>query len=735
MNKTNSLFIVKGMHCAVCAGNVEKTIKNLTGVITASVNLAAESAAVTYDSDTVTPEDIVSAVNSLGFSASLPKDTRDNEYEKESELKKEKTTLIVSLIFSAMLFIIAMFPMLGIFSLPEFLANPKVLAVVQLVLVIPVITCGLHFYTSGFKSLIKRVPNMDTLVATGTLAALLYSIYSTVLIYLGDAHAIHNLYFESAAMIIALVKLGKFLEKRATKKTSDAVGKLVSLTPDTATVLRDESEITVAIGDVLIDDIVVVRPGEKIPVDGIIISGSSEIDESMITGESMPSSKSVNDEVIGGCINRTGFMKIRATRVGEDSTLSQIVRTVSEAQASKAPIARLADKVSGHFVTTVIAIAFISAICWALSGKDFTFTLSVFISVLVISCPCALGLATPVAIMAGTGVSAENGILFRNGAALEHASKTDVVVFDKTGTITTGKPVVSDIVSSVDKNELIALAAGVESASEHLLGQTIVSFARDSSLDIPVAESFEYSVGSGVSAIVNGKRILVGNKEFVKNTSEFENASKELSESGKTCVYVANEEKVLGVIAISDTVKDSAKEGIEKLVASGIDVYMLTGDNAQTASAIAKEVGIENVISEVHPNEKSDVISKLKSEGRIVCMVGDGINDAPALAASDVSITVASGTDIAAEASDIVLMKNNLSDIYKTIKISKAVTRNIKQNLFWAFAYNVIGIPIAAGILHIFGGPLLNPMFAAAAMSLSSVTVVTNALRLTRKKF
>lgn len=735
MKKTNSLFSIKGMHCAVCAGNVENTIKKLTGVITASVNLAAESAAVTYDCEVVSPEDIIASVNALGFSASLPEDKSETESEKKDELKKERTTLVISLIFSAILFIIAMFPMLGIFYLPAFLTEPKVLTVVELLLVIPVIICGFHFYTSGFKSLFRGVPNMDTLVATGTLAALVYSIYSTVSVYLGNAHAVHGLYFESAAMIIALVKLGKFLEKRATKKTSEAVGKLVSLTPQTATVLRDDDEVTIPVQDVKINDIIVVRPGEKIPVDGVIIYGSSDIDESMITGESMPVTKTENDEVIGGCINGSGFIKVRATRIGEDSTLAQVIRTVSEAQASKAPIARLADKVSGHFVVTVIIIAFISSVCWALSGKDFVFALSVFISVLVISCPCALGLATPVAIMAGTGVSAENGILFRNGAALEHASKTSVVVFDKTGTITTGNPAVSDIVSDIDKNELLSLSASVESASEHLLGQTIVSYAKANSLEIPVAEDFEYSVGAGVSAIVRDKRIFVGNKGFIKNLGSFESIGTKLSESGKTCVYVADEEKVLGVIAISDTVKDSAKEGIEKLKADGIEIYMLTGDNAKTATAIAKEVGIEKVISEVKPNEKSDVISKLKSEGKVVCMVGDGINDAPALASADVSITVASGTDIAAEASDIVLMKNNLSDIHKTIKISKAVTRNIKQNLFWAFIYNIIGIPVAAGVLYLFGGPLLNPMLAAAAMSLSSVTVVTNALRLTRKKF
>lgn len=732
MTNTQTVFKVRGMHCASCARSVEVNIGKLSGIQSVSVNLAGESAAISFDADAISQKQIISAINKLGFRASLPSGNDDSE--DKASLRRERLTLIISLIFSAMLFIVAMGPMIGFFSLPYPLSEPRVLSITQLVLTIPVIICGFHFYTSGFKSLFRGAPNMDTLIAVGTLAALSYSIYSTVLVYLGNTHAVHGLYFESAAMIIALVKLGKFLEKCATKKTSDAVRKLVSLTPDTAVVLRDGEEVEVKIQEVTVGDIAVIRPGEKIPVDGIIISGITETDESMITGESMPVSKKTGDDVIGGCINTTGFIHVRATRIGQDSTLAQIVRTVSEAQASKAPIARLADTVAGYFVPTVISIAFIAAIIWFISGKDFSFTLSVFISVLVISCPCALGLATPVAIMVGTGVAASRGILFRNGAALEHASKIDTVVLDKTGTITTGSPVVTDIVSDISYDELLILAASAEAGSEHLLGAAIVSHCKEKGLTPAQASGFEYIPGEGVRADVDGRLISVGKKTFAKNAERFDEYAAKLSEEGKTAVYVADETGALGIIAIADAVKDSAKDCINELHTRGIDVYMLTGDNERTARAIASQVGVRNVISDVKPDGKAQVISELKKEGKTVCMVGDGINDAPALATADVAITVSTGTDIAAETSDIILMKNDLLDIPRTIKISTAVTRNIKQNLFWAFAYNVIGIPVAAGVLYAFGGPLLNPMIGAAAMSLSSVTVVTNALRLGRIK-
>ncbi|MBQ4544386.1 MAG: cadmium-translocating P-type ATPase [Oscillospiraceae bacterium] len=732
MNLTQTVFNISGMHCASCARSIEVNVGKLSSVSSVAVNLAGETAAISYDADSLSEKDIIKAINKLGFKASLPSENgKDSDFLK---LRLEKIRLFVALFFSSSLFVISMGPMLKLLTLPSFLAEPKVLSATQLFLLLPVILCGYKFYTSGFKSLFRGSPNMDTLIAIGTISALSYSLYSTYLVYTGHEHAIHNLYYESAAMIIALVMLGKFLEKRATKKTSDSVKKLVSLTPNNARIIRDGSEVEVRIQEVKVGDVVIIRPGEKIPVDGKIISGATETDESMLTGESMPVNKAVGDEVIGGCINKSGFIKVEALRVGKDSTLAQIVKTVSEAQASKAPIARLADIVAGYFVPTVISIALISALVWFFAGKDFPFVLSIFISVLVISCPCALGLATPVAIMTGTGKAAEHGILFRNGAALEHACKADTVVFDKTGTLTKGSPEVSDIVSDIDKDELIRLAAACESGSEHLLGEAIVRYAKETGLDTLTAENFKSTVGAGISATLDGRKIYVGNKSFVKSTGRFEHEAAILSESGKTPVYVADDEKTLGIIAIADSVKDSAADCISSLKKRKIAVYMLTGDNEKTANSIAQALGIENVISNVKPNEKSEVIQRLKANGHTVCMIGDGINDAPALASADISITVASGTDIAAETSDIILMRNDLTDVSNTIKISSAVTRNIKQNLFWAFAYNVIGIPVAAGVLYALGGPLLNPMIGAAAMSLSSITVVSNALRLSRMK-
>ncbi len=729
MNLTKSVLSVRGMHCAVCVRNVEVNISKLPGVDSVVANLPNESATVTFDAETISEKEIIKAINSLGYKASLPKDAT------ESNESGNMISLIISLVFSALLFIVSMGPMLGFFTLPGILSDNTVSTAIQAILTVPVIICGFHFYTSGFKSLFKGSPNMDTLVAIGTLAALIYSSYSAILVFSGNEHAAHHLYFESATMIIALVKLGKFLEKNATRKTSDSIKRLVSLTPDSAVVLRDGNEIQIPVSEIIPGDTVVVRPGERIAVDGVIVSGSTEVDEAMITGESMPVSKAVDDEVIGGCINLSGFITFRATRIGEDTMLSSIIRTVSEAQSSKAPIARLADTVAGYFVPTVLIIAFISAVCWYIAGKEFSFILSVFISVLVISCPCALGLATPVAIMVGTGLSAEHGILFRNGAALEHASKIDTVVFDKTGTLTLGHPVVTDIESSIDKDELLSLAAAVEKGSEHILGRAVVSAAEDKSLSLPSVSDFNYSVGSGVSAVVSGATVYVGNESFAKPSEHFIEIAKKLAQDGKTPLFISKDNEALGVIAVADALKDTSKNAIEVLKARNIDVYMLTGDNENTANAVAKHAGIKNVISNVKPNEKGDLIKKLKSDKRHVCMVGDGINDAPALASADVSVTVASGTDIAAETSDVVLMKNDLRDIPKLIKISHAVTRNIKQNLFWAFAYNVIGIPVAAGVLYALGGPLLNPMFGAAAMSLSSITVVSNALRLGRKKF
>ena len=731
MNSVKTALSVQGMHCAVCVRNVEVNVAKLAGVESAVASLPNESATIVFDADVISEKEIIKAINSLGYKATLPKDKTDNE----GKTKRELANLIISIVFAALLFTVAMGPMLGLFALPAFLSEPKVLVLLQALLTVPVIVCGFHFYTSGFKSLFKKSPNMDTLVAVGTLAALIYSIYSSVLVFMDVSHAVHNLYFESATMIIALVKLGKFLEKRATSKTSDAVRKLVSLTPDFAVVIIDGKEEKVPVSEIKKGDVIIVRPGERIPVDGVVISGTTEADEAMITGESMPVAKVEGDEVIGGCINLSGFIKISATRIGEDTMLANIVRTVSEAQASKAPIARLADAVAGIFVPTVMGIALISAVVWMIVIKDFSFALSVFISVLVISCPCALGLATPVAIMVGTGLSAEHGILFRNGAALEHASKIDTVVFDKTGTLTSGKAEVCDVFSSIDHDKLIALAAGAENGSEHILGRAVVAYAEAKNIPFSAANDFKYTVGAGVLANIDGEEVLVGNASFAKTSEEFLEIGEKLADDGKTPLYVSKSEVPLGVIAVADSLKETAGDTITALRENGVLVYMLTGDNEKTANAIAKKCGIENVGSSLSPDGKREFVEKLKRDGHTVCMVGDGINDAPALALADVSVTVASGTDIAAETSDVVLIKNDLRDIAKLMKISKLVTRNIKQNLFWAFAYNVIGIPVAAGLLYALGGPLLNPMFGAAAMSLSSITVVTNALSLGRKKF
>lgn len=731
MNLTKTILSVRGMHCAVCVRNVEVNVSKLHGVESAVANLPNESATVMHDADVISEKEIIRAINALGYKASLPKDKPDDK----NRAKNDIVSLIISLIFAALLFTVAMGPMLGLFTLPAPLSEPKVLVVIEALLTLPVIICGFHFYTSGFKSLFKKSPNMDTLVAIGTLAALIYSIYSSVLVFMGDAHAVHNLYFESSTMIIALVKLGKFLEKRATNKTSEAVKKLVSLIPDFAIVIRGDEEFSLPVSEISPDDIIVVRPGEKIPVDGVVVSGETEADEAMITGESLPVPKKLCDEVIGGCINLSGYITFRATRTGEDTTLANIVRTVSEAQASKAPIARLADAVAGIFVPCVLAIAFISALCWYLAGKDFSFILSVFISVLVISCPCALGLATPVAIMVGTGLSAEHGILFRNGAALEHASKIDTVVFDKTGTLTTGKAEVTDVFCNIEKDKLISLAASAERGSEHTLGRAVVAYAEENGIPVLDADNFTYTVGKGVSAVVDGEEVFVGNSTFIKVSKELLSLGESLAADGKTPLYVSTATSSLGVIAVADTPKETSLSAIKELEKSGTDVYMLTGDNEKTAKAIADLCGIKNVESGLSPEGKSEFIRNLIANGHHVCMVGDGINDAPALASASVSVTVASGTDIAAETSDVILIKNDLRDIPKLIKISKLVTRNIKQNLFWAFAYNVIGIPVAAGVLYALGGPLLNPMFGAAAMSLSSITVVSNALCLGRKKF
>ena len=621
-------------------------------------------------------------------------------------------------------------------------------ALIQIVLVVPIMLVGYKFYINGFKSLFHGSPNMDTLVAIGTSSAFIYSLYTTINLIRNAGVSMemhmshhHQLYFESAGIIIALILLGKFLESRSKGKTSEAIKKLMGLQPKTAIIMVDDKEVEVSIDEVLEGDIVVVKPGEKIPVDGKIVFGHTSIDESMLTGESMPVEKTVGDSVTGASINKNGLIRFEATKVGKDTALAQIIKLVEDAQGTKAPIAKLADTVAGYFVPAVITIAVISALLWAIIGKEnTTFVLTIFISVLVIACPCALGLATPTAIMVGTGKGAENGILIKSSVALELAHKVNTVIFDKTGTITEGKPKVTEIITYGDYDEdyILKLAASAEKGSEHPLGEAIVRYAEEKNMNLINVEKFNSVTGKGINAVIDNKKINLGNVKMMEDLNIsldiVENKYEELAKQGKTPMFISIENELAGIIAVNDVVKESSKRAVELLHNLGIKVAMVTGDNKNTADAIAKQVGIDIVLAEVLPQDKSNEVKKLQAEGNFVAMVGDGINDAPALAAADIGIAIGNGTDVAIESADIVLMKNDLMDVPTAIKLSKDTIRNIKQNLFWAFGYNTIGIPVAAGVLYIFGGPLLNPMIAAAAMSLSSVSVVSNALRLRKFK-
>ena len=616
--------------------------------------------------------------------------------------------------------------------------SPLNFALVQLALTISVMVAGYKFYKIGYKNLFKLSPNMDSLIAVGTSAAFIYSLFGMYKIIAGDISYVMHLYFEAAVTILTLITLGKYLEAVSKGKTSEAIKKLMGLAPKTATVIRDNNEIIVSVDEVVVGDIVLVKPGKKLPVDGEVIEGSTAIDESMLTGESIPVEKSVGSNVIGASINKTGFIKYKATKVGKDTALAQIIRLVEDAQGSKAPIAKMADVISSYFVPIVIGLAILSAIVWLISGETPIFALTIFISVLVIACPCALGLATPTAIMVGTGKGAENGVLIKGGEALEITHKIDTIVFDKTGTITEGKPVVTDILTkNKEKDVLLSLAASAEKGSEHPLGEAIVRAALEKKLELKTLNNFNAIPGHGIEVTIDKDNILLGNLKLMKekniDVEEFKLDSDKLANEGKTPMYIAINNKLEGIIAVADVVKPSSFEAIKELHNMGIKVAMITGDNKKTAEAIAKQVGIDIVLSEVIPEDKANEVKKLQGQNNKVAMVGDGINDAPALAQADIGIAIGSGTDVAIESADIVLMRSDLMDVIVAIKLSKATIRNIKQNLFWAFGYNVLGIPVAMGVLHIFGGPLLNPMIAAAAMSLSSVSVLANALRL--KKF
>ena len=740
-------YIIEGMSCASCAMTIENAVSKIPGVEKASVNLATEIMTVEAN-DSVTPEDIAKVVDGVGYSArprgkSVEEELEEKNEKKEAHLREMKRNLTISAIFTVPLLFIAMADMVGI-PMPAFLSpmqSPVSYALIQLALVLPILWVGRRFFVDGFKALSKGHPNMDSLVALGTSAAFLYSLYGTYHVLEGHAHFAMNLYYESAGVILTLITLGKYFEDVSKGKTSMAIQTLVGLAPKMAMVLRDGQEVEIPVEEVQVGDLIRVKPGEKVPVDGVVTEGNSTVDESMLTGESIPVSKAVGDEVIGASLNKTGSFILKATKIGKDTALSQIIQLVEQAQGSKAPIAKLADKVSGVFVPIVIVLALVSGLAWYFLGQEsWVFALTITISVLVIACPCALGLATPTAIMVGTGKGAENGILLKSGEALEEANHVNMVVFDKTGTITNGTPVVTDVVTAdnADADALIRLAASLEVASEHPLGEAIVAKAKEQGAAFVEVTNFEAIPGFGIKGHVGETLVFLGNEKWMRENGlanvEMNDKANHFAEQGKTPLYIGYNDAVQGLIVVADTVKESSARAIQTLHEMGIQVAMMTGDHERTAQAIAAEVGIDRVFSEVLPQDKANYVSKLQEEGYIVAMVGDGINDAPALAQAQVGIAIGTGTDVAIESADAVLMKSDLMDVPAMLKLSRATIRNIKANLFWAFAYNVIGIPFAMGVLHLFGGPLLNPMIAGAAMSFSSVSVVLNALRLKRWK-
>jgi len=718
------------MTCAACAARVQKAISKLPGAENVVVNLATEKASFSYDPDVLRLAAVKEAVIKAGYKILDAASADEDKARKEKAVRVLWIKFIISAVFALPLLYIAMAPMIKFIRLPfpwglDPMNFPLLYAIAEIALVLPCIAVGYRFYTVGFRALAMRSPNMDSLIAVGTTAAVIYSVWNTFQIAGGNFAAVDSLYFETAGVIITLILLGKSLEARAKGRTSEAIKKLMGLQPKTAIIIdKDGTEREISIDDVEINDILLVKPGAKIPVDGVVVDGHSAVDESMLTGESIPVDKRAGDKVYAATINVNGALRFRAEKIGSDTALAQIVKLVEDAQSSKAPIAALADKVSGVFVPIVIAIAVAAGAAWLVGTRDLEHSLTIFVSVLVIACPCALGLATPTAIMVGTGKGAENGILIKGGEALETAHKVETIVFDKTGTITEGKPKVTDVLGETAANdELLSLAASVEKLSEHPLGIAVV----EATSTVYEASEFESVTGMGVQALVNGRLVKVGRAVYANADKSI---GDRLADEGKTPLFISIDDVYAGVIAVADTVKPSSIAAIEKLHKLGVSVAMITGDNAKTAAAIAKQVGIDTVLAEVLPQDKANEIKKLQSDGNCVAMVGDGINDAPALAQADIGIAIGSGTDVAMESADIVLMRSDLNDVPTALKLSKATIRNIRQNLFWAFGYNVVGIPIAAGVLYLFGGPLLNPIFAAAAMSLSSVSVLTNALRL-----
>jgi len=734
----NSTFNVTGMSCASCARTVENAL-NKNEDIKASVNIATEKVNIEYDENKYNFEKIKKIVENSGYGLveTLSEEQKMQMY--EDKIKSLKNKLILAAVFAIPLIYISMGHMMGI-HLPD-IVNPKknaaIYSIVQLLMTIPVVYAGRDFFIHGFKNLARKSPTMDSLIAMGASAAIIYSLYATYMTITVDPEYHMNLYFESAGTIITLILLGKLLEARTKGQTSSAIKKLIGLQPKKAKIIENGVEKEVLIENIKVGDIIVVKPGEKIAVDGKIVSGNTSVDEAMITGESIPVSKNPGDKVIGGSINKNGSIQFEATEIGKDTVLSQIIKLVEEAQGSKAPISRMADIVAGYFVPIVIGIATVTGIIWFISGSGLTAALTFFISVLVIACPCALGLATPTSIMVGTGKGAENGILIKSGEALETAHKIKTVVLDKTGTITKGKPVLTDlkVYNNFNENEILQLAASAENNSEHPLAEAIVNGAKERNVEFKQYDKFRAMPGYGIRATIDDKEIQIGNRKLMASrkisTEAAEKDYEILSNEGKTPMFISVNNELAGLIAVADVVKETSKGAIERMHKLGLKVIMLTGDNEKTAKYIAKEVGIDSVIAEILPFQKSEEVKKLQEAGEFVAMVGDGINDSPALAQANVGIAIGSGTDVAIESADIVLIRNDLNDVAGAIALSKATITNIKENLFWAFFYNVIGIPFAAGIFYaFFNGPKLDPMIAAFAMSLSSVSVLMNALRL-----
>lgn len=746
---TTEIYHIDGMSCAACSSAVERVTRKLEGVESSDVNLTTNRMTITYDEMKVNPGMIEEKVKRAGFEASLiHEDEEGRKQEEEAAEHQEellhvaKRRLVVAICFAVPLLYISMGHMLPFtLPLPEFLdmnRNPLNFSIAQLALTVPVLICGQKFYLVGIRALFKGNPNMDSLVAIGTGSAFLYSLFMTFTVPSSPMNA-HHLYYESAAVVVTLVMLGKYMESRSKGKTSEAIRKLMELAPDTAVLYEDGVEREVETAAVRKGQHLLIKPGSRIPLDGVVISGNSSVDESMLTGESIPVEKQAGDTLIGGSMNYNGAMELEVTRIGTETTLSKIIKLIEDAQGKKAPISKLADKVAGIFVPTVMGIALAAALLWWIfGGQEISFVLTIFVSVLVIACPCALGLATPTAIMVGTGVGASHGILIKSGEALELSHKVDAIVLDKTGTITEGKPTVTDVVTvdaEYTEDQLLHLAGSCEQMSEHPLGEAIVEAAKKKRSDLKRPEAFSSITGAGIEAELDGRKIAIGNQKLLEEKKVsigdvIKNRALSFANQGKTPMYVVVDGVLKGMICVADTIKETSVAAVDQMKSLGIEVYMLTGDNRQTAEYIGRQAHIDQVIAEVLPEDKANVVSRLQNEGKTVMMVGDGINDAPALVQADVGTAIGSGSDIALESGDIVLMKSDLQDVYRAVKLSKATIRNIKQNLFWAFFYNSLGIPVAAGLLYLFGGPLLNPMIAGFAMSLSSVCVVSNALRL-----